>query len=306
MLTAGRHIDVLDPLLPCLLKAPLKALTKCYRELTARCRCLPDYLIIGGRKCGSTSLYKYLIQHPRVLPSLKKEIFYFNHYYEKGIWWYRRHFPTHLERWMVTQVTGGSALTGEATPSYLHSGIAAKRIQAMNPSMRLIVVLRDPVAAVHSAYQFGLRHGFYTAAGNPFRDLVRNELSLLAKSSSLSLKAYPDLLLPRYVFAEQLAPWLDRFPRQQIHLLFLESFVHSPQQHYDDLLRFLGLPPFPLKTFQAYNANSYQSMDADLHERLRHFYGPHNQRLSEVTGLALPPEWESSIHPRREAVSAGT
>ncbi len=64
-----------------------------FRNLTSPLRTLPDFLIIGGQKCGTTSLYDFLIHHPGVIPATKKEIFYFSNNYEQGIHWYSSHFP---------------------------------------------------------------------------------------------------------------------------------------------------------------------------------------------------------------------
>jgi hypothetical protein len=301
MLTAGRHIDVLVPLLPHFLSSPTKHLVKVYRRLTACFRGRPDFLIIGARKCGTTSIYHYLTRHPSVRPALKKEVFYFDHFFDKGERWYRQHFPTLLETWFFTRTIGVPAITGEATPSYMTNPSVPRRVRAMNRAIKLVVILRDPVAAAYSSYQFGLLRGNYTAAERPFRELVRNELNVLSTTKSVSPDAHPGLLLPRYVYVNQLTTWLEDFPRHQIHILFLESFIHSPQEHYNRLLWFLGLPPHELNSFKPYNANRYPAMSGDICEQLRSFYRPHNHRLAELTGLCLPSEWDGPMTYHRES-----
>jgi hypothetical protein len=296
----------MDPLIPWLVKEPLKVLVKNYRRLTASFRGLPDFLIIGGRKCGSTSIYHYLTEHPCVLPALKKEVFYFTHFFEKGEMWYRLHFPTVLERWLYTQTTGVRSITGEASPNYIQCSLAPERVYAMNPAVKLIVVLRDPVAAAYSAYQFGILRGSYTADRLRFRDIVENELSQLACSKSLHPDANPGLLLPRYVYVDQLSRWFDIFPAAQIQILFLETFALAPQEHYDQLVQFLGLPSYHLTTFEPHNTNNYRSMDQDLFERLRSFYRPHNHRLAEATGLPIPLEWDGPAVTNRVPSHAGS
>src|SRR5690606_12836808 len=71
---------------------------------------MPDFLIIGAQKCGTTSLYRYLIQHPQIEPAIKKEIHYFDLNYNKPIQWYLNQFPA-----LKTQ---SDRITGEATPYY--------------------------------------------------------------------------------------------------------------------------------------------------------------------------------------------
>lgn len=292
MFTAGRHVDFLDQLIPGFVRAPLRLLVKGYRRLTAPFRVLPDFLIIGGRRCGTTSLYRYLAEHPSVMPALAKELFYFTHHYEKGELWYRLNFPTVFERWLSTLRRGVRPLTGEATPIYIRNPAVPERVYQMNPAVKVIAILRDPVAAAYSAYQFGLLHCTYTEEERSFRRLVLPELALLLDGQPLPPDADPDLLLTRYIYVDHLSRWFDVFPREQIFLLGLESLVRSPQEHYDRLLQFLGLPPHRLQVFEQHNANAYKPMDADLYTRLRDFYRPHNARLAEYTGLSFPLTWD--------------
>src|SRR5262245_60810798 len=113
MLTTARYVEALEKRLPAPLKPPLKILVKAYRRPTASLLVLPDVLIIGSRKCGTTSLFRYLLDHPCVLPPLKKEIFYFSEHHDKGETWYRGHFPTAIERKWRAWRTGLRPLTGE-------------------------------------------------------------------------------------------------------------------------------------------------------------------------------------------------
>jgi hypothetical protein len=74
-------------------KAPLRLLRSEYHQLTGSLRGLPSVLIIGAQKSGTTSLFNYLVRHPDVLPSLRKEVHYFDFNYDRGLKWYRAHFP---------------------------------------------------------------------------------------------------------------------------------------------------------------------------------------------------------------------
>ncbi len=69
------------------------------RILTNQIRVMPNFLIIGAAKCGTTSLYYYLKQHPCFAPSLRKEVYFFDRTYRRGPAWYRAFFPTVLERY---------------------------------------------------------------------------------------------------------------------------------------------------------------------------------------------------------------
>lgn len=288
-LTAGSHVDTLKHRLPWPVAAPLKGVIKGYRQLTAGHRVLPDFLVIGSRKCGTSSLYQYLSEHPSVLPAMSKEIFYFGDFYNRGERWYRRHFPLAAERRFWAWRRGSPVLTGEATPNYFNNPDAPDRIRAMNPAVKLVAIFRDPVMAAYSAYQFGIAKGIYTAAGHPFRKIVEAELAQL-RDDPTSVDCQT-MLLPRYVYADHLSRWYAVFPRDQIRVMCLEWFAADPQAQFDGLTDFLGLQRSRAVSFQPHNANDYRGMDNDLRDRLRDFYRPHNARLTTLCGQRFP--WSS-------------
>src|SRR5262245_16433943 len=100
------------------------------RLATGFLRLLPDFLIIGAAKSGTTSLYRYLVKHPHVRRARRKEIRFFDREYAQGANWYRAHFPLALRKRWETLRHGGFA-TGEASPSYLYYPHAAKRAHAL-------------------------------------------------------------------------------------------------------------------------------------------------------------------------------
>ena len=113
------------------------------RLRTAAWRADPDFIFIGVRKCGTTSLYAELVAQPWVLPAILKEI----HYFENARWFefeftaYRGHFT--MRRDLVGPVR---CVTGESTPGYISSSAAADRIQDRLPNCKLLVIIRDPTA----------------------------------------------------------------------------------------------------------------------------------------------------------------
>ncbi len=111
----------------------------------------PAFLIIGQMKAGTTALYSYLCRHPRVVPAMIKEVQYWSRYYEAGEAWYRAHF--------MPIPPGSDLITGEASPTYFADPDAPARIARVRPDMRLILLLRDPVARAYSAYRMRVRLG---------------------------------------------------------------------------------------------------------------------------------------------------
>lgn len=292
ILTAGRHVDFVERHLPRRVKPPLKQIVKSYRLLTKGLRSRPDFIIIGARKCGTTSLYSYLVEHPLILPALKKEVFYFSDYYHKGESWYRSHFPTIVERWIVEKVRRREVITGEATPSYIFNPELPDLIRRMNPQIKLIAVLRNPIDALYSAYQFGLRMGTYTREEVVFDRNVEAEIQAVKEQARNGLRgnAYADIaanfpVLARGLYADMLEFWYRVFPADNIHLVISESLFSKPQQSMDELHRFLGLPSHSLESYEKRNGNSYSDMTPRTREMLADFFAPHNRRLEERLGI---------------------
>ncbi|HEX9782521.1 MAG TPA: hypothetical protein VGA56_07280, partial [Opitutaceae bacterium] len=104
---------------------------------------MPDFIILGAQKAGTTSLYAYLLEHPQVLPARKKEVHYFDLRYERGERWYRSHFPSQRAMQARGRSLGNRVITGEATPYYLFYPRAPERVASVVPNAKFIVLLRD-------------------------------------------------------------------------------------------------------------------------------------------------------------------
>jgi len=138
---------------------PQKTAASLVRRISGLLRTLPDFLIIGAAKSGTTSLYGLITAHPDVLAARTKETHYFNfqHNVWMGMWWYRGHFPSILKKRYIAKRRGRRVLSGEASPSYLSSHTTPARIRAALPDARLIVILRNPVDRAYSRYNQNLR-----------------------------------------------------------------------------------------------------------------------------------------------------
>src|SRR5206468_1882749 len=102
-------------------------------------------------------------QHPAVLaPALQKGIHYFDKHYDRGSWWYRSHFPLRLTAGRREGRVGVVPLTGESSPYYMFHPLAATRIAADLPGVRLVVLVRDPVERAFSAYTHERARGYET------------------------------------------------------------------------------------------------------------------------------------------------
>jgi hypothetical protein len=122
-----------------------------------RGRLLPDFVIIGAAKAGTTSLYGWLSKHPYVAPASQKEVHYFDYNSYRGLDWYRQHFPLERERAEFASEHGRPFVTGEASPSYISHDWAPQRAARALPGAKLLVMLRNPIDRAYSQYQMSRR-----------------------------------------------------------------------------------------------------------------------------------------------------
>jgi hypothetical protein len=253
---------------------------------------LPDFVIIGPTKCGTTFLYHLLTQHPLVEPAAFKEPHYFNMFFdEEGIEWYRRCFPA--PRWKDGQKT----ITGEATPEYLVHPRVPERMAEVVPHARLIALLRNPVERTYSAYHHRVRNGQETRT---FEEAVEQALEVQKRrplgeggetpwrgdgaGSSDSRHKH----LSNSIYVDYLLRWSEYFPREQMLVLKSEDFFDNPRQTLKTIFDFLDLPdwePGAGELGNRLNRGGYErGMDPAVRRRLEAFFESHNRRLYEYLG----------------------
>lgn len=186
---------------------------------------LPDFLIVGAMRAGTTSLTRYLDTHPDVFMSRPKEIHYFDRHHARGEAWYRRHFAD----------AAPGQRTGEATPMYSHSEAAMDRMAALCPDATLLMLLRDPVRRAHSHWCHNVQRGrddrsFARAVeeGPDPRDAAEGHRW-----------AYVD----RSRYARQIDLLLERFPRSQLHLERFEDLIADPAATFRRVCEAIGVDP---------------------------------------------------------------
>jgi hypothetical protein len=233
---------------------------------------MPDFLIIGAKKCGTTFLYDLLSRHPYVEPAAKKELHYFDILYkEEGIDWYRRCFPR--PKWK----DGRRIITGEATP-YLGNPRAPERVAQVLPQARLITLLRDPIQRAYSDYQQVRRKGREPLA---FEEAIEAE-----KRQTRSIRGY----LSRDVYVDYLLWWSSFFAEDQMLVLKSEDFFERTQETLERALDFLDLPRWEAEATEKRNKGEYETQMAPAtRQRLEEYFEPHNERLYKHLGVDF--EW---------------
>src|SRR5690606_34905253 len=149
--------DLVKSAAPAAVRDGIKDLLVRYGERTSDRRALPDFLIIGTKRGGTTSLWRYLLQHPlvpRLFPAWNtKTSHYFEENWSRGEAWYRSHFPTDRQRAWLQRRRGAPPRVGEAAPLYMFHPLVAERVAKLMPHVKLIVLLRDPVERAYSHWK---------------------------------------------------------------------------------------------------------------------------------------------------------
>lgn len=271
-------------------KRGVKGVVLVPRVLTSWARSLPDFIIIGTQKGGTTSLYNYLIRHPSVAPAFNKEVHFFDLNFQKGIAWYRAHFPSLLYRSYANRRLGQDLITGESSPYYIFHPLAPERISKAIPHVRLIALLRNPVDRAYSHYQKAVRNGLeplsFEDAIECEEERLRSETRrILTEESYYSFNHHRYSYLSRGIYVDQLEVWGRFFPDEQTLILKSEDFFADPRSVWERVLEFLDLPHWEPKAHQKHNFASYGKMDAVTRDRMIEYFEPHNQRLYEYLGV---------------------
>jgi len=229
---------------------------------------LPDFVVIGAKKCGTTFFYHLLSQHPLVEPAASKELHFFDVLFEEGTEWYRRCFPK--PRWK----DGRKTITGEASPGYIWHPLAPERMAGVIPEVRLIALLRNPVDRAYSDYYQRVKNGrahrtFEEAVQAAFDDPTHGHLS-------------------KSIYVDHLRRWSGFFGDEQMLVLKSEDFFGRPVETLKVALNFLDLPewePEGSELQKKRNAREYDEMDPATRRRLEEYFEPHNRRLYDFLGL---------------------
>ncbi len=262
---------------------------------TSRWRMEPSFLVIGGQRCGTTTIFKKLAEHPQVIrPPAEKGTDYYTLYYDHGFDWYRGHFPLTASSQMRGR-GNGKAVAFEACTYYMFHPFAIERIAHDFPNIKLVAMLRDPVERAYSAYKHELARGFETEpnfmkALELEDDRLDGEIERIAADPAYESHAHRHQAYRRRgQYVEQLERVLEHFPRTQLHVMESESFFADPAREYANLLEFLQLEINLPKTFEQFNARPGNQMPRAAHEYLTHHYQQYDERLSDVIGRR--PSW---------------
>ena len=268
---------------------------KAFRATTNPLRLMPDFIIIGTMRGGTTSLYSYLTEHPNIGPAYMKEVHFFDVYFSKGLHWYRAQFPSSVQKYYTERVQKQNFITGEASPYYLFHPHAPKRIAQTLPQVKLIVLLRNPVTRAYSHYYHEVAGGHEKIA--TFEEAIACEEERIAKEAELLAKNEQYIsynhrhfsYLARGIYVDQLKVWMNLFPKEQFLILKSEDFYADPAAGLKQALDFVNVPDLSLKAqkeeYEQLNTTTPPRMNPATRKRLREYFEPHNSRLYKYLGV---------------------
>jgi len=259
----------------------------------------PSFIVIGGQRCGTTTIFKSLSDHPQVMrPPVEKGTDYYTLNYARGIEWYRGHFPLRLSGQVQSRAVATSAVAFEACTYYMFHPFALERLARDFPNIKLVAMLRNPVDRAYSAYKHELARGFETEA-NFLRALdledqrLVGEIAKMQADPSYESHAHRhQAYLRRGEYVDQLERAFKYFPREQVHVMDSEAFFEEPRREFTRLTAFLGLTAYVPPNFEQHNARPSAPMPVAARDRLTQHYAPFDDRLEELLGRKLT--WRSA------------
>ena len=262
-------------------------------QLLGRGHLLPDFIIIGAARSGTTYLLGQLNAHPNVLEGPRETHFFDSHRHTYGLSWYRLRFPANKARRQAHADGLHPVLTGESSPSYLSHPNAPARVARGVPEARLLVLLREPAARAASHWAWCLRQCGETRS---FRAAVEAEIGPPGDRAGIRIPAgkrvNDPLVVRRGIYQPQLERWQRHFPREQLLVIQSERWFRDPPGVMAEVCDFLGLPRQETLPRVMRNRNKpHEPYDPEVLARLREFYRPYNDELKEYLGMDF--DWDA-------------
>ncbi|ELT90113.1 hypothetical protein CAPTEDRAFT_89088 [Capitella teleta] len=262
-------------------------------------RVLPQAIVIGVRKCGTRALLEFLGMHPQIKIA-PDEVHFFDKddRYERGLEWYRQQMP----------MSSPGQLTMEKSPAYFISPTAPGRIQSMNHTVKLLVILRNPITRVISDYtQTFTKKRSRNESCVPIEDLVIDSFS-----GEVNLRYKP---IDISIYHQHWARWMMKFPRHQIHIVDGDRMIVDPLSELIQVERFLGVKPFLTTDNFMFNATrhfycmrkpgratehclgfskgrTHPQLKPTVHQKLKDFFRLHNNLFYQLSGREF--HWDAT------------
>lgn len=246
----------------------------------------PDFIGIGGHRCGSSWLWTHIRRHPLVWTPGAKELHFFDRKLRNSA--LGRIASSHASltrlyysRYFLKSGLRRDLVRGEFTPAYgIMEPEEIRLVHTVAPKAKLLLIMRDPVEATWSH----LRKDYQDTTGERLEDASESALLAFAEQDAVTLRRdYPRMI----------DNWAQFYPRDRIKPLFFEECMVDPVEHLVEIWDFLGLPDGTQYAAREdlkakVNARAYSQIPEALQAYALDKYRPMNQRLSDMLGRATP------------------
>jgi hypothetical protein len=242
----------------------------------------PTFLCIGVQKAGTSSLINYLNQHPAIFMQYGESHFFdTTELTESEIMKYENTFNTN------------KIIIGEKTPSYNYLQYSIDRIYKYNPHIKLILILREPIARAFSQYNMTLNFDNKT-----LDDINEQQMMIdFEKEENIKLceiKSNGNHYINRGKYDEIISYILSKFPKKNLYIGISEEIKANKQKYYNDIFTFLGADKIDnlIENNDTHIRTYTKSIPKILEKKLYNIYKPHNERLYELLGRKIDI-WEN-------------
>ena len=270
------------------------SLKRAYRVVTNQIRVLPDFVVIGSSKSGTTSLHHYIIQHPSIIA--ERNVHFFEYIHTDSIEWYRAHFPTKVYKNFKKIIRKEKLIVGEQTATYLFHPLIPKRIHDTLKTVKLIVVLRNPVDRAYSNYQHQVREGIEKQT---FEEAIKSELKRIEICKNnpeykINNNDFNNNVVFSYlrhgIYVDFIKAWMKFFTKEQFLILPTYELNNNRVKFLKQVFDYLNVPNFEISDIERQNVGEYKKLDKSTRKFLVDYYRPHNERLFELLGKKF--EWD--------------
>jgi len=259
--------------------------------LTAPARMLPDLIIVGAQRSGTTTLFRMLSEHPQVIrPTVSKGTAYFDLNHQRGLRWYRAHFPLKLVA--GARNPGKRSLTFESCGYYMFHPLAADRIAQALPDAQVVVLLRDPVDRAYSAHRHEFRRGFETlgfdeALQHEEARLDGEEQRLREHPLAYSFEHQHHGYLARSRYVGQVRRLFETFGRDRVLVMDAEALFSDPEGEFTRLCEWLRIDPPAEVGHEQWNAAPRDPLPPERRAELTDYFAPYDEELATLLGRPL-------------------
>jgi hypothetical protein len=234
-----------------------------------------EFLVIGAQKAGTTALSLNISKHPDIYidnnkDPRKSEIHFFDIYWKKGIEFYKKKFNYAKKR------------VGEKTPDLLYLSYTFPLIQSVNPFVKLIVVLRNPIERAYSSWKLVTK---YFGETRSFKDAITDEIKNKLNENKTFYSAQTHYL-QRGLYFKQLTELYKWFPKHNVLILVSENVKKNMSREYNKVYDFLNLPLLQNAKYDLeFESEDTSTIDEKIYNKLIKFYAKDVEKLEKLLDM---------------------